>query len=40
VEKGKYMAKFIGAFLKLGTTRSRIPQYVEWDVIQEDLLER
>lgn len=40
VEKGKHMAKFTGAFLKLGTTRSRIPQSVEWDIIQVELLDR
>jgi len=29
VVKGKHVAIFIGEFLKLGTTRSRIPQSVE-----------
>jgi hypothetical protein len=39
VERGKHMAKFTGGFLKLGTTRSRTPQSVEWDIIQVELLD-
>jgi len=39
VAKGKHMAKFIRVFLKLGTTRSRISESVEWDIIHVELLE-